>query len=235
MLMQIVADAEAPAGTRQQVPLRIDNDRLRLLIGVNGVLLPVILFIAVKIRPTPELETWLHSLSAYYYTSGIAVVEGLLFTLALFLLVYKGYQNKFGWADRLFAKLGGAAALFIALCPTYPPGYPHPLVTAPSWWSETAGKIHDGASIVMFATFAVFSLWLFRKTEPGTVMTTDKRRRNHIYLVCGLVIVGAVLWAIYVSLNNDDASILLPESIAIGAFSLSWLVKGGMLDRWLPH
>jgi hypothetical protein len=235
MLMQTVADAEAPADTGSGTPLRIDNDRLRLLIGVNGLLLPFVLVTAVVIRPSTGLDTLLNSLSAYYYTSGIALLEGLLVTLALFLFVYRGYQNKYGWADRLCARVAGGAALLIALCPTYPPGYPQALVAPASWWTEKAGKIHDWSSAVMFVTFAVFSLWLFRETDPRLAMTPGKRLRNHVYFVCGLLIVGAVAWVVYLSKTSSDARILVPESIAIGAFAFSWLVKGGALARWLPN
>jgi hypothetical protein len=85
----------------------------------------------------------------------------------------------------------------------------------------------------MFAMFALFSLWLFRKTDQQTI-NRDKKWRNHMYLLCGLALVGAVLWAAY-RLKTGNDNILLQETIAIEAFAVSWLVKGGVLHRWLPN
>jgi hypothetical protein len=214
----------------------IARDRHRLLIGWIGLLLPIFLFVAVMIRPTPDLPTFLHSLSAYYYSSGIAVLEGTLAALALFLLAYQGYPNNYQWADQAAAKLAGTAALFIALCPTYPPGYPHPpaSVPAPPWWTEIVGQIHDWSSAVMFLMFAIFSLVLFRLTDQKKEdLPRGKRLRDHLYLACGVAIVVCSVMVGY-RLKTGNTNVLLPEWGAIGAFSISWLVKGGVLARWLP-
>jgi hypothetical protein len=70
----------------------------------------------------------------------------------------------------------------------------------------------------------VFALWLFRLTADGEQPAPDKRRRNHVYLACGLAIVGCIGWAGFNGLNGRP--IFLPESIALVAFAVSWLVKG---------
>jgi hypothetical protein len=70
----------------------------------------------------------------------------------------------------------------------------------------------------------VFALWLFRLTADGEQPAPDKRRRNNVYLACGLVIVGCIGWAGFNGLNGRP--IFLPESIALIAFAVSWLVKG---------
>jgi Protein of unknown function (DUF998) len=192
--------------------------------------------VAVTIRPTPSQPTLLDSLSAYYYSSGVAVVEGLLVALALFLFAYDGYPGKYHWADWWAAKVAAVAAIVIALCPTYPPGYPHPseILPAPPWWREWNGKIHDGASFAMFVLFAVFSLWLFRLTDPTKGnRSRDKRRRDNIYLGCGVLIVASSV-SVFILFKTGNTNVLLPECMAIGAFSFSWMVKGGLLARWLP-
>jgi len=72
--------------------------------------------------------------------------------------------------------------------------------------------------------FAVFALWLFRITPDGGNAATAKRRRNWVYLTCGIAIVAAMAWAGIAGWTGS--SIFLPESLALVAFSVSWLVKG---------
>ena len=48
--------------------------------------------------------------------------------------------------------------------------------------------------------------------------------RNHIYLVCGIIMVIAVISCGVLGVIN--APIFVPGSIALLAFSLSWLTKG---------
>jgi hypothetical protein len=80
------------------------------------------------------------------------------------------------------------------------------------------------AAIVLFTLFAVFALWLFRLAAHGEQPTADKRWRNRVYLGCGTVIVGCIAWAGFNGMNGRP--IFLPESIALIAFAVSWLVKG---------
>ena len=94
----------------------------RLIIGSIGLLLPVLLYLIAGLRPTKGLTDWtvLDSISAYYYTGAVAVFVGMLFALALFLLTYRGYVGVA--ADRIVGRVGGAAALVVALFPTSAPG-----------------------------------------------------------------------------------------------------------------
>src|SRR5262245_14127916 len=216
--------------------ISIDGERHRMLIGSIGALLPFILIGVTWIRPTNGLDTLLESLSTYYYSSAIAVLEGILVALALFLWAYEGYPNKYQWADKLASKVAAVSAFVIAFCPTYPPGYPSPPagVGAPLWWSETIGKTHNWWSAVMFTMFAVFSLWLFRLTDQKKdQLSRGKRWRNRLYLICGLTIVVSAI-VVAVRLKSGQPDVFVAESIAIGAFAVSWLVKGGALARWLP-
>jgi hypothetical protein len=194
----------------------------RQLIGYLGLLLPVILFGLAGSRPTAGLARWetLDSVSAYYYTGAAAAFVGVLFALALFLFTYRGYKND--RADRVAGSAGGLFALGVALFPTRPPG----AVSAPSWWNATTGMIHYVSAISLFVVFIVFALWLFRKTKvpKGEQMPYDKLWRNRIYLLCGLVMVVGVLWA--GSSLFTGAPIFWPETIALSAFAVSWLVKG---------
>ena len=187
-------------------------------------LLPILHHLLERPRgsSTPGLPRWetLNSVSAYYYTGAVAAFVGVLFALALFLFTYRGYKND--RADRVAGAAGGLCALGVALFPTNPP-YD---ISAASWWSSTTGTIHYVSAILLFVVFIVFSLWLFRKTKvrEGEELPYDKRWRNRIYLICGVVMVASVLWA--GSSFFTGAAIFWPETIALSAFAVSWLVKG---------
>lgn len=194
----------------------------RQLIGYIGLAMPILLVVISAFRPLHGVDRWelLDSISAYYYSGAVAVYVGLLVALALFLFSYRGYGNAYHAADRVAAVVAGVAALFVAFFPTRPPE----VVTTPAWWTEVAGILHYASAIVLFTMFAVFSLWLFRKTKKGEKPDAGKRRRNRIFLTCGIIIVASMLWA---GFNGaTDRPIFLPESTALIAFAVSWLTKG---------
>ena len=194
----------------------------RLLIGFLGLFLPGLLFFAAGVRPTEGLQPWrfLHSVSAYYYTGAVGAFVGVLFALSLFLFSYRGYTND--KADRMLGKLGGVAALGVALFPTAPP----PGLSGPKWWNPATGMVHYASAVLLFFAFILFSMWLFRKSsEPSRQnRPAEKRVRDRICLACGIVMVICVLWAGSSMLTG--ARIFWPEALAIVAFATSWLVKG---------
>ena len=192
----------------------------RQLIGYIGLILPILLVMLALARDGVERWRSLDSISAYYYTGAAAAFIGMLVALALFLLTYQGYKNEFHWADRTASIIAAIAALGVAFFPTSAPENVAPL----PWWSPITGVIHYVSAVILFAMFAVFALWLFRLTADKENIPPDKRRRNLVYLLCGIVIVVSVIWALFAGLNGR--SIFWPESIALVAFSISWLVKG---------
>jgi peptidoglycan/LPS O-acetylase OafA/YrhL len=212
--------------TPELPPARSTPDELSLRahrrwIGGLGLALPLLLYVLSGTRPTEGLARWkpLESLSAYYYSGAVSAFAGVLVALALFLITYRGYKEVN--ADRIVGGIGGAAALLVALCPTYAP---KPLLPA-SWWCEALGEIHLVAAPALFLCFILFSLWLFRKSNVADKRRrpTEKRIRDAISLSCGLVMIVAVLWA--GSSYFTKAPIFWPESIAVWGFAISWLTK----------
>jgi len=192
----------------------------RQLIGYVGLLLPFVLIVIAIVRDGFERWQSLTSISAYYYTGGVAAFVGMLISLSLFLFTYRGYQNEYHWADRAAALTAAIAALGVALFPTVAPvGVP-----ALSWWVPVTGILHQVFAGVLFTMFAVFALFLFRITPSGEQASPDKQWRNHAYLVCGLLIVASMIWAGIQA--RGGRPIFLPESVALVAFALSWLIKG---------
>jgi len=194
----------------------------RRLIGIIGLLLPVLVYLTAGVRPTTGLPGWglLPSVSAYYYTGAVAIFVGVLFALSLFLLTYQGYEGTV--ADRVVGRVGGCAALGVALFPTAAPGD----LSEPSWWTASLRVVHYTSAVVLFLAFILFSIWLFRKSSIPRRQDRprEKRWRNAVYLACGIAMILSMLWA--ASSLVTDAPIFWPEAIAIVSFAVSWLVKG---------
>jgi len=194
----------------------------RRLIGILGLLLPLLLFIFAGLRHTVGLPAWtpLNSISAYYYTGAVAIFVGVLFALALFLLTYPGYKGVI--ADRLLGLVGGTAAILVALFPTSAPDG----LSAPTWWSPYMRTVHYLSAVVLFVVFILFAIWLFRKSNIPRRgdRPLEKRRRDDICLASGIIMIASVLWA--ASSMVTHAPIFIPESMAIIAFAVSWLTKG---------
>ena len=193
----------------------------RQAIGYFGLALPIVLILIDRLRPYGDADPWFRdSISAYYYTGAAAPFVGILVALGLFLFTYRGYGNELHWADRTVALIASFAAFGVAF---FPVEQPEGLMALP-WWRPAIGVAHYVFAVVLFAMFAVFTLWLFRRTSRGETPAPDKRRRNLVYLVCGLAILGAMAWAGFA--GSRDQPIFWPEALALVAFATSWLVKG---------
>jgi hypothetical protein len=187
-------------------PDDISGHTHRQVIGYLGLALPILLVQLVRLRPNAPSDQWSgDSISAYYWTGAVSLFVGLLAALSLFLLTYRGYANESQKYDRGAAIIAGVAAALVALFPTTPPNG-----VALPWWSDWISKTHTVAAITLFSMFAVFSLWLFRKTAPGEQPSADKKRRNAIYLLCGIGILVSMAWAVVARLSGR--SIFWPES-----------------------
>lgn len=224
MALTQVRSGSAQQNKKGMLPPRRKDDESdyahRQLIGYIGLVLPMILIILVVTRDGAKQWLNLDSISAYYYTGAVAAFVGMLVALALYLVTYRGYRNDYYWADRAASIIAAVAALGVAFFPTAAPAG----VTELTWWTQAMGVFHYVFAVTLFSMFAVFALWLFRYTPEGKKVSSDRRRLNRIYFLCGLVIVASMIWASYEGLNNR--SIFWPESVALIAFSVSWLVKG---------
>ncbi len=205
-------------------PDDLSSAAYRQLIGYLGMVLPVILWLIAGSRPTKGLPPWklLESVSSYYYTGAVAAFVGVLAGLGAFLVTYRGYNNEYGWRDRVAGVVAGIAAALVAFFPTaVPTGLP-----ALSWWTKLTGRVHYIAAATLFISFIFFSLFQFRKSKPGSGKTlpTSKRVRNGIHIFCGIAMAVCILWAGIASLIG--APIFWPEALALEFFAVSWLAKG---------
>lgn len=187
---------------------------LRIVVGVLGVTLPIILVLGCLIFREDEVIQ--RSISMYYYTHMRNALVGILCAVALFLFVYKGYDYK----DDIAGYFAGIFALLVAFCPAE---------------DSFTRIIHLVSAVLFFLTLAYFSLFLFTKGSDNP--SKQKLLRNKIYKICGFIILGCVvLLILYFVLPlsfrdkiSDYKPLFWLEALALWAFGFSWLLKGKFL------
>jgi MFS family permease len=191
----------------------------RRLIGSVGLVLPLLLYFIAAVAPNDPAHRWewLGSVSSYYYTSGVVAFIGLLIALSLYLFAYQGYDNDWQGRDILWARIAAGAALCVATFPTSAPAG-----LEPRWWVEGTQWFHYLSAVALFSAFAVFCFKIFTLGPKPP----DKYRawQNRIYRACGVIIIGMMILAAVMGYLNMP--IFWPEVGALGAFAVSWLVKG---------
>jgi len=211
----------------QHPPYVVSYIFLRRSVGVMGIALPLVLWLGDLILSGTALRV---SFSAYYYSGMRDVMTGFLFSIAIFLLAYRGID----WKDEVAAKTACAFAVGVALLPTAPPN--------PTPGQEWISFFHFMFAGGMFLTLAIFSHCLFTRLEPGKTLTDKKKKRNQFYRICGWVMVASIaLIALKEALIKaevvTDAAMnswrptFLFELLAVVAFGASWLIKGETLFR----
>ena len=197
---------------------------VRRAVGILGVSLPFLLCGAGAVIFRIGLQK---DISSYYHTPVGGVFVGSLFAIAVFLFSYRGYPERgTEWweiSDNVAANVAGAFALGVAL-------FPVARDNAPAC-QKAVGGVHMICAVGFFLMLAYFCLVLFTKSNLGKQMSDCKRRRNWIYKSCGVAILFSIVWILACKTVQPDVSIFLPETIAVVAFGVSWLVKGRTLWR----
>jgi hypothetical protein len=192
---------------------------LRKIVGLLGMVLPFAVVFERWLRypGTPMLG----SISDYYVRPSGDLFVGILFTVAFFLIAYRGYDPE----DNKAGDLAGLCAIGVALCP----------VTA----GDRTAVMHLIFASVLFATLGYFSNNLFtRSDKPPSAWAKPKQRRNQIYHACGWTIWGCLgvlalynLWLWYTHQETGLVLLGVPvvwffEMVMLEAFGYSWMVKG---------
>ena len=228
--------------------------KIRLFIGLIGVLLPFVLWLGntflnsinifnntnwIKFKGVYEPETNLkYSISHFYYSTVGEIFTAALCAVALFLFCYRGYPKPsygkyhFIPGDNFMANLAAALALFVVVFPTSSEEIKDNVRLYIS--SESAGYIHYAAASLFFLSLAIFSFVNFRRTKHPEDF--GKMKSHPIYKYCGIVILGSmiVLFSIFildkmkldVSWTQTYNITFWLETIMLLAFGISWIVKG---------
>lgn len=193
---------------------------LRKAVGWIGILLPFTLMAGSFLLF--HSDRILVSISNYYYSGMRDVFVGAICGIALFLFFYRGYDNwkKFNW-DKWITNTGGLLAIGIAFFPTAEKGS-----------GNLISSIHFICAGSFFLLLACYSIFVF--TRKSAIPTREKIIRNKIFIICGLVMITCLI-AIFIYFNfvqteNSKSSFVFwGETIALIAFGISWLTKGGTL------
>lgn len=189
-------------------------------VGFLSLTLPVVLVVGKLLLDGGGIQD---SISAYYYTGMRDYFVGSNCAVGVFLLCHR-YQRTDNY-------LSTAAALFVvglSLLPTTEPGTSHTST------QSAVGTVHFLCATLYFLLQAVFAFFLFTRTDPHLPPTRQKRRRNVLYRVCGIVIVvclgliGATNLVLSEQVRHQLHSLFWLESIATWAIAAAWLVKGGL-------
>jgi len=185
-----------------------DYRALRLLMGI----------IAFSLAPAVTVISGdsLPSVSASYYTEAQDVFVGMLFIVGAFLWAYNGHTI----LQTVTSRIASIAAILVALFPT----------SCGSCETDAKAIVHGVAAISLFAILAFFCLGPFRKKIKGK--SGKKKRRSVTYLVCGIVMVVAMLFGLVMMLALDKETvdawsiIYWVEFLALSAFGVAWIVAG---------
>jgi len=209
---------------------------LRKLVGILGMLLPVLLYISV--RWYTHHNTPIKSISHYYFTRFGSIFIIIVSLLSIFLLVYKGKEK----IDFYLSSLAGLAALTLLLLPASNleikdhNGSDFIVVTILREYG-LRDTIHDICGGIFMATLACMALFVFTKKNPALVpVTPQKLVRNKIYIVCGIIMMLALIailvgWILNPEWFNAHRMTFWMESVALEAFGFSWLVKGEIIFK----
>ena len=188
---------------------------LRKAVGWIGIMLPFVLMLGVLL--VFKGDRILRNISLYYHSGMRDVFVGALCSIALFLFFYKGYNK---WDNRA-ANLAGFFSIGIALFPTVKEG-PYNWITI----------VHFISAAFFFLVLSGYSIFLFTKKELSP--TKRKLQRNKIYIICGLVMIACLIaimiFFIFLETDHPQSSFVFwAETLALIAFGVSWLTKGGTL------
>lgn len=201
---------------------------MRRIIGLLAIGLPFIIVLGGTIQSGFVIQG---SLSSYYYTNMRDFLVGLLFGVSVFLISYKGYEL----IDDIITNLSGLFALGIIAFPTSTFSGRVVRVGVFLVPDNISQYLHLVFSTLFLLSLAFNSIFLF--TRHAGVLSREKRKRNMVYVVCGVLMVLSIISMIlYVAFFTRTSfakgyPVLVFESISLISFGVSWLVKGQTLFK----
>jgi hypothetical protein len=215
--------------SRKQGHVVISYKNLRRLIGILGIALPAIcltgfLFTGATLQP---------SISHYYYTNVRDAFIGIMIGVSMFLITYDGYTKVDDWITNFTGFFGFG----IALCPCLYLANPSMHVGFFNLSSSVSNFFHLACAVSFFSLLAYNSIFLFTKTTVGEKMSSNKKKRNVLFVICGSVIFVSlvIMFILRLALGEPAFSskpiVFVLESLMLTGFGVSWLVKGETMWR----
>lgn len=211
---------------------------LRWLVGLLGMLLPLFLWIILFIQN--DVLRPLDSISHYFYTRAGSIFIIVVSLLAIFLLVYKGYEL----IDFILSSVAGICALLLLYFPTN-----NIDCNSVSECNSVITHLIDNEFRIIFhfvmagmflGSLALMSIFLFTKKESdknGLIMP-DFKGENIIFVTCGVLIILSMLLIVTNCFGfftadefNEHNLTFWFEVVALEAFGFSWFVKGDVFEK----
>jgi len=204
--------------------------RIRKAIGWLGIILPLSL---VLLSLIPFFNTNVqNSISYYYYTNLRELFIGVLCPVSLFLICYKRFKNPIPWKnENLMTNIAGIMALGVALVPTNPLNCSEKIYTLIPLCQKTIGWLHYFFAASFFVSLAIISIKIFTiGQKENKDIRVSRLNENNIYRICGYAIILFIIMVpVCAKLNLFHSSTLVFEALALGAFGISWLIKGRVM------
>lgn len=198
----------------------------RLVIGVLGVLMPILLIVGEHVLFSRDVIDFPRaSLSAYYYSGLSVIFTGTLIATGVFLITFKITRPT---VENIASLTAGAAAIAVALFPTSPERGEPPAPISRLLGIHTTQVVHTVSAVVFIGALAVVSRqfarnagrWAWVHNAAAALMVTSAP----IALIAGARGVRTV---------GPLSGLLLVELICTYSFAVSWLVRGIELRREL--
>jgi uncharacterized membrane protein len=183
-------------------------------IAVIGIALPVLLWVGDLVLDHTALR---ESMSAYYYSGMRNVFVGALFSIGVFLYLYKGFSTKENWA----LNTAGALAVGVALLPT-----------SPAIGTRTStSPLHAILAVCFFLCIAY--VCVFRASDT-LLLIKDARKAGQFrstYRTLGLLMVVSPAIAVGLTFLFESSTqkhdlLFFVEAMAVWIFGAYWIVKG---------
>ncbi|WP_041693932.1 MULTISPECIES: hypothetical protein [Emticicia] len=212
---------------------------LRILVGVLGMLLPLLLWLLLLIQN--GVQSPMDSISHYFYTRAGTIFTIIVSLLAIFLLVYKGYEP----IDFILSSIAGVCALLLLYFPTSNITCDTNLINCDYIIThlndnEIRIKFHFIMAGMFLGSLALMSIFLFtkKKGDPEGLVLPELKGEKIIFVICGLLMLLSMLiiatncFGIFSKTEFDHYNLTFWfEVIALEAFGFSWFVKGNVFDK----
>ncbi len=229
---------------------------VRQCLGLLGLSLPVSLYLYARVFGGAMQP----SVSEFYYTAVGDWLVGTLCAIGVFLFAYKGYATRpprLWLGDREIGRAAGLLAVIVALFPISadkalalcqlgsqtrrcaqiaPDGQ---VALSVSGFTNHPDALHLGAALGFFLCLAYFCFVLFPMGGKRSGGRPALSGEHATYYICGtLILIGLAMILLYFLVDAELHDRMKAgnwlfwwETLAIMAFSASWLAKGRFLQQ----
>jgi cell division protein FtsW (lipid II flippase) len=199
------------------------------VIGILGILLPLVCWLGGKLYASLPLQ---QSISFYYHTNVQDFFVGILVVVSLFLISYKGYEV----IDDIISTITGILGLGVVIFPCLLAKEVKTPIGFFQLNPDISDEIHMYCSVIFFLLLSANSFFLFTQTDKKKERTKNKKKRDIVYRVCGLLIfiltiALVILFEVNRQILEENSIVFYLETIMVVSFGVSWIVKGETIWR----